>query len=86
MWHVVSSHTELLPSQFREKKLILTRALSGVDTLPQLWISCVGRTEDTFPYVTGAMFIEGRFTAEDRTEVRIPARQCQLSYLLCILR
>ena len=71
MWHVVSSHTALLPSRFREKKLILTRALSGVDTLPQRWISCVGRTEGAFPYVTGAMYIEDRFSSQEKEEVRV---------------
>ena len=71
IWHVVSAHTALLPSRFREKQLILTRALSGVDTLPQRWISCVGRTEGAFPYVTGAMYIEDRFSSEEKEEVRV---------------
>ena len=52
MWHIVSAHTALLPSRFQgEEADSWTRALSGVDTLPQLWISCVGRTEGAFPYV-----------------------------------
>ena len=68
-WHVVDSYTKYLPSQFREANLILLRQLNGVDTLPPRWHSCVGRTEDAMPYVTGALWLQGHFTQEDREEV-----------------
>ena len=71
MWHVISQYTGYLPSRFGDASLILTRALSGVDTLPQRWHICVGRTEGVFPYVTGAMFIENKFSPEDREKVSI---------------
>ncbi len=69
MWHVVDSYTSYLSSHFRDAALILTRALSGVDTLPQRWHTCVLRTENAFGYVTGAMFIEHYFPLEEKQAV-----------------
>ena len=69
MWHVVSSYLGYLPSHFRDASLILSRALSGVDTLPQRWHTCVRRTEGAFPYVTGAMYIEQKFSSNDKEKV-----------------
>ncbi len=69
-WQVLSGYTGYLPGEFRDASLILTRALSGVDTLPQRWLSCVGRTEGAFPYVTGALFVEGHFSSKEKEQVR----------------
>ncbi|CAG0913113.1 unnamed protein product [Notodromas monacha] len=66
MWQVASAMTRVLSQDFRQARKVLAKALLGETESEERWRECVGDTDGTMGFATGAMFVRRAFDESAR--------------------
>lgn len=66
-WQRLSSYTGHLSKPFRDNNFEFSRVLSGVDSEPPRWETCMARTDNLYGFVLGNLFVNETFRGSSRS-------------------
>ncbi|XP_025081160.1 neprilysin-1-like isoform X2 [Pomacea canaliculata] len=66
VWRHVWSALPYLDKELRDLHANFNKILYGTRRLPERWKTCVQQTDDSFPYAVGRLYVDKRFSQEDK--------------------
>eukprot|EP01088_Endostelium_zonatum_P021649 TRINITY_DN868_c1_g2_i1.p1 TRINITY_DN868_c1_g2~~TRINITY_DN868_c1_g2_i1.p1 ORF type:complete len:811 (-),score=199.09 TRINITY_DN868_c1_g2_i1:25-2457(-) len=68
-WNVLRTSTPFLSEAFRNESFLWTKVLTGVDTIPPRWKTCVGVVQNTLGWFLGHLYTLSYFNQAQKTRV-----------------
>ncbi|XP_055956746.1 endothelin-converting enzyme 1-like isoform X2 [Patella vulgata] len=69
VWNMLQALPAYLPGEFTNAALGLSKVESGVKDIAPRWKRCVGKTSNQLGFVTGALYVNKKFSKDNRKEV-----------------
>uniref|UniRef100_A0A0N4ZHP9 Neprilysin n=1 Tax=Parastrongyloides trichosuri TaxID=131310 RepID=A0A0N4ZHP9_PARTI len=81
MWRFVQVYTKVLDERFEDVKQELNKVMSGQETKPPRWKSCIATAMGYLPLAIGSVYVRDHFQPTDKQEAMIMIENLQKSFI-----